>query len=72
MPDCWFVVYRVGKREIWRLGCKCAIKNTRVQKKCDVGALQEDYVCLHRAIPFMPVAVCIAEQRETDRLLNRR
>lgn len=32
MPDCWFVVCRVGKREIRRLGCKCAIKDTRVQK----------------------------------------
>lgn len=70
MPDCWFVVCRVGKREIWRLGCKCAIKDTRGQKKSGVGALQEDCVCLHRAIPFMSVAVCVAEQRETD--LNER
>lgn len=31
MSDCWFVVCREGKREIWRLGCKCAIKDTRLQ-----------------------------------------
>lgn len=68
------MVYRVGKREIWRSGCKCAIKDTRVQKKkkCGVGALQEGCVCLHKAIPFMPVAVCLAEQRKTDRQLNKR
>lgn len=68
------MVYRVVKREIWRSGCKCAIKDTRGQKKkkSGVGALQEDCVCLHKAIPFMPVAVCIAEQRQTDRLLNKR
>lgn len=66
----WFIVWVKGKFGDW--GASVLLRIQECKKKCGVGALQEDYVCLHRAIPFMPVAVCIAEQRETDRLLNRR
>lgn len=66
------MVYRVGKREIWRSGASVLLriqerkkKKTKKQKLCGVGALQEGYVCLHKAIPFMPVAAHKAEQRQT-------
>lgn len=57
-----------GKFGGW--GASVLLRIQEGKKKSGVGALQEDCVCLHRAIPFMPVAVCVAEQRETD--LNER
>lgn len=59
------MVCHVGKGEIWRLGCKCAIKDTRVQKIV--------VWVLYRKIAFVCTgpshlcrwAVCVAEQRET-------
>lgn len=65
------MVYRVGKREIWRSGASVLLriqerkKKKEEKKTCGVGALQEGYVCLHKAIPFMPVAAHKAEQRQT-------
>ena len=72
MPKCWFVVCHVGKGEIWKPGCKCAIKDTRVQKTV-VWVLYRKIVFVYsRAIPFMPVAVSVAKERETESRIRDR
>lgn len=59
----WFVMWAKGKFGGWGASVLLRIQEC---KKLWCGCFTGRLRLLHRAIPFMPLAVCVVEQKETD------
>lgn len=75
-PDCWFVVYRVGKREIWRSGASVLL---RIQKRKKKKKLKKNWCgCftgrLRLSAQSHPIYAggCTQSWADTDSQLNKR